>query len=79
MAESQAVLNRRLRDIYKMGPLHTFQVLIGASSFTDLINRYRYLQRIAAELEADEPPSPSHDGSTSALIRRWRAANGRPT
>lgn len=47
MAESQAILHRRLRDIYKMGPLHTVQVLLGASSFTDLINRYRYLQRIA--------------------------------
>ncbi len=48
LAESQAVLNRRLRDIYKMGPLQTVQVLLGASSFTDLLNRYRYLQRIAS-------------------------------
>ena len=48
LAESQAVLYRRLRDIYKMGPAHTVQVLLGATSFTDLINRYRYLQRIAA-------------------------------
>ncbi|MEX2466429.1 MAG: peptidoglycan DD-metalloendopeptidase family protein [Gemmatimonadota bacterium] len=47
MAENQAVLHRRLRDIYKMGSLHTVQVLLGASSFTDLLNRYRYLQRIA--------------------------------
>jgi len=47
MAESQAILHRRLRDIYKMGSLHTMQVLLGASSFTDLLNRYRYLQRIA--------------------------------
>lgn len=48
MAESQAVLQRRLRDIYKMGPLRSIQVLLGADSFTDLLNRYRYLQRIAA-------------------------------
>lgn len=47
MAESQAILHRRLRDIYKMGPLRTVQVLLGATSFTDLLNRYRYLQRIA--------------------------------
>jgi septal ring factor EnvC (AmiA/AmiB activator) len=47
MAESQAVLHRRLRDIYKMGPLRTVQVLLGATSFADLINRYRYLHRIA--------------------------------
>ncbi len=48
LAESEARLNRRLRDIYKMGPLHTFQVLLGARSFADLLNRYRYLQQIAA-------------------------------
>lgn len=48
LAESKAVLERRLRDIYKMGSLRTVQVLLGARSFTDLLNRYRYLQRIAA-------------------------------
>jgi septal ring factor EnvC (AmiA/AmiB activator) len=48
LAASQAVLNRRLRDIYKMGPARTIQVLLGARSFTDLLNRYRYLQRIAS-------------------------------
>ena len=48
LAESKAVLDRRLRDIYKMGPLHTVQVLLGASSFADLLNRYRYLQQIAS-------------------------------
>jgi septal ring factor EnvC (AmiA/AmiB activator) len=47
MAEGEAILHRRLRDIYKMGPLHTVQVLLSAASFTDLLNRYRYLQRIA--------------------------------
>lgn len=47
LAESQAVLSRRLRDIYKMGPLQTVQVLLGARSFADLLNRYRYLQQIA--------------------------------
>ena len=48
LAISEAVLFRRLRDIYKMGAMHTVQVLLGARSFTDLLNRYRYLQRIAA-------------------------------
>jgi len=48
LSEGQAVLNRRLRDIYKMGALQTAQVLLGAKSFTDLLNRYRYLQRIAS-------------------------------
>ena len=48
LAESQAVLQRRLRNIYKMGPLSTVQVLLGATSFADLLNRYRYLQQIAS-------------------------------
>jgi len=48
LRERQAVLNRRLRDIYKRGPLHTAQVLIGADSFADLLNRYRYLRVIAS-------------------------------
>jgi len=47
-AESKAILRRRLRDIYKMGPLHSVRVLLGATSFTDLLNRYRYLQRVAS-------------------------------
>jgi septal ring factor EnvC (AmiA/AmiB activator) len=46
--EGSAVLNRRLRDIYKMGGLHTVRVLLGAESFGDLLTRYRYLRMIAA-------------------------------
>ena len=41
------LLNRRLRDIYKRGPVHTAQVLLSAESFSDLINRYRYLYLVA--------------------------------
>jgi len=48
VAESKATLARRLRDIYKMGPLSTVRVLLGATSFTDLLNRYRYLLRVAS-------------------------------
>ena len=58
-----AVLNRRLRDIYKRGPLHSVKVMLGAGSFSDLLTRYRYLRLIASydrtlmervgELEAD--------------------------
>ena len=48
LRESSAVLHRRLRDVYKLGPLHTVRVLLGAESFTDLLNRYRYLRMIAA-------------------------------
>jgi murein hydrolase activator len=44
----QIVLDLRLRDIYKRGPLHTAEVLLGADSFSDLLNRYRYLHVIAS-------------------------------
>jgi len=48
LTEDEAVLYRRLRDIYKRGPLHSLRVLLGAESFADLLTRYRYLQLIAA-------------------------------
>jgi len=45
----KAVLGERLRQIYKRGPLGTVQVLLGARSFTDLINRYKYLRLVALQ------------------------------
>jgi septal ring factor EnvC (AmiA/AmiB activator) len=48
LEEAKAILHRRLRDIYKRGPLSYVRVLLGADSFTDLLKRYRYLQQIAA-------------------------------
>ncbi len=42
-----AVLNQRLRDIYKRGPLQTIQVLLSSRSFSDLLNRYKYLHNVA--------------------------------
>lgn len=43
LADRRAVLDRRLVDIYKRGPLYTFQVLLTAESFGDLLSRYKYL------------------------------------
>ncbi len=43
-----ATLNRRLRDIYKRGPLHSVQVMLGAGSFSGLLTRYKYLRLIAS-------------------------------
>ncbi len=43
-----AVLDRRLRDIYKRGPLHEVRVMLGAASFSDMLTRYRYLRLIAS-------------------------------
>jgi murein hydrolase activator len=49
MDRMQDVLNRRLREIYKRGPLHTVQVILAADSFSDLLNRYKYLHLIARQ------------------------------
>jgi septal ring factor EnvC (AmiA/AmiB activator) len=43
LAERRAVLERRLVDIYKRGALYTFQALLAAESFGDLLSRYKYL------------------------------------
>ena len=48
LSEGTAILQRRLRDIYKRGALHTVRVLLGADSFADLLTRYRYLRMIAS-------------------------------
>jgi septal ring factor EnvC (AmiA/AmiB activator) len=48
LRDGRAVLASRLRTIYKMGSLHAVRVLLGADSFTDLLNRYRYLSMIAS-------------------------------
>lgn len=47
LREGEAILQRRLRDIYKLGGLHTVRVLLGAESFSDLLTRYRYLRLMA--------------------------------
>jgi septal ring factor EnvC (AmiA/AmiB activator) len=43
LAEKRAVLARRLSEIYKRGRLYTFEVLVAAQSFGDLLSRYKYL------------------------------------
>jgi septal ring factor EnvC (AmiA/AmiB activator) len=47
LAQKKALLNRRLRDIYKRGPLQAEEVLLTAHSFADLLNRYKYLYLVA--------------------------------
>ncbi|OYV63041.1 MAG: hypothetical protein B7Z72_14565, partial [Gemmatimonadetes bacterium 21-71-4] len=43
LTAQRAVLQHRLVDIYKRGPLFTFEVLLSAQSFGDLVARYKYL------------------------------------
>lgn len=40
-------LHARLRSIYKRGRMHTVQVILAAQSFSDLLNRYKYLNLMA--------------------------------
>lgn len=48
-AEKRAVLQRRLVEIYKRGPLWTSQVLLSAESFGDLLSRYKYLYVVSRQ------------------------------
>ena len=43
LAEKRAVLARRLAEIYKRGSMYTFEVMVSAQSFGDLLSRYKYL------------------------------------
>ncbi|MEO5589414.1 MAG: peptidoglycan DD-metalloendopeptidase family protein [Gemmatimonadaceae bacterium] len=43
----RAVLKKRLVEIYKRGRLFTFEVLLSANSFGDLVARYKYLHVLA--------------------------------
>jgi len=47
LAQKKALLNRRVRDIYKRGPVMAEEVLLTAHSFADFLNRYKYLYLVA--------------------------------
>jgi len=49
LAEKLAILQHRLTEIDKRGPLYTAQVLLGAESFGDLLSRYKYLYLISRQ------------------------------
>ena len=49
LEEKRAVLERRLEDIYKRGPLYAYQVLLASESFGDLLSRYKYLYLVSRQ------------------------------
>ena len=49
LLEKRAVLERRLVDIHKRGPLYGYQVLLAAESFGDLLSRYKYLYLVSRQ------------------------------
>jgi murein DD-endopeptidase MepM/ murein hydrolase activator NlpD len=52
LAETNAVLQRRLSEIYKRGSLWAFEVLLAAESFGDLLSRYKYLELVTRQDQA---------------------------
>src|SRR5207247_8654723 len=49
LAEKRAVRDHRLVHLYKRGPLYTYQVLLAAESFGDLLSRYKYLYLVSRQ------------------------------
>jgi len=49
LQEKRAVLERRLVDIAKRGPLFSYQVLLTAESFGELLSRYKYLYLVSRQ------------------------------
>lgn len=49
LAAKRAVLERRLVDIYKRGPLYPYQVLLASETFGDLLSRYKYLYLVSRQ------------------------------
>lgn len=43
----RAVLQRRVVDIYKRGPLYSAEAMLSARSFGELVSRYKYLYEVA--------------------------------
>jgi len=48
----RAILQRRLIDIYKRGPLYSFEALLSAQTFGELVARYKYLRLLALRDQA---------------------------
>jgi septal ring factor EnvC (AmiA/AmiB activator) len=49
LAEKRAILQHRLEQIYKRGPLYMVQVILAAESFGDLLSRYKYLYLVSRQ------------------------------
>jgi septal ring factor EnvC (AmiA/AmiB activator) len=47
LEHKRATLQRRVRDIYKRGPMYEREALLAAQSFGDLVTRYKYLHELA--------------------------------
>lgn len=65
LAIKRATLKNRVQEIYKRGPLYTFEALLSAESFGALVARYKYLHLVARR--------------DRALVKRVEALTGQIT
>jgi septal ring factor EnvC (AmiA/AmiB activator) len=65
LAIKRATLRNRVQEIYKRGPLYTFEALLSAESFGALVGRYKYLHLVARR--------------DRALVKRVEALTGQIT
>jgi septal ring factor EnvC (AmiA/AmiB activator) len=65
LAIKRATLMNRVQEIYKRGPLYTFEALLSAESFGALVARYKYLHLVARR--------------DRALVKRVEALTGQIT
>ena len=76
LAIKRAVVQHRLAEIYKRGPLYSVEVLLGAQSFGALVARYKYLhiltQRDRALVRRVEELHAQTGGQRRALVRLQR-------
>ncbi len=49
LEKRKEILRKRIRDIYKKGKVHTFEVVFSSSSFSDLTQKVRYLRTVARQ------------------------------
>jgi len=47
LVDKRGILRRRVRDIYKRGPMFDVEALLSAGSFGELLARYKYLHELA--------------------------------
>ena len=74
LAMRRDLLHTRLGEIYKRGPLHTPEVLLSAQSFSDLLNRYKYLSLITERDRALVHTVTELKGELEVRERRLRRA-----
>jgi septal ring factor EnvC (AmiA/AmiB activator) len=76
LAVKRAILQRRLTDIYRRGPLFSLELMLSAESFGALVARYKYLHEVArrdrAMVERVKQLNEQIDRQRRGLVRLQR-------